>query len=179
MEEAVGGDLFTPVCLALVVLLYRQLWLLVDCGCVHHVWNFGVRRIHLFAASFSRRTFRVLYSRGARDSLACLEHLLIAKFSCWQSRACPVSCTWSTWSAVGNRTSRAGEQRSAPDTASAACTSILYRVCYAPPPNEHTSEGGRDDRGVPYQPCGIDPIKCSSAQAHPAGQMIGIGCEGL
>ena len=28
------------------------------------------------------------------------------------------------------------------DTASAACTSILYRVCYAPPPspNEHTSE---------------------------------------
>ena len=35
------------------------------------------------------------------------------------------------------------------DTASAACTSILYRVCYDPP-NEHTSEGGRDDRGVPY-----------------------------
>jgi len=32
---------------------------------------------------------------------------------------------------------------------SAACTSILYRVCYDPP-NEHTSEGGRDDRGVPY-----------------------------
>ena len=26
---------------------------------------------------------------------------------------------------------------------------LLYRVCYDPP-NEHTSEGGRDDRGVPY-----------------------------
>jgi len=35
------------------------------------------------------------------------------------------------------------------DTALAACTSILYRVCYDPP-HEHTSEGGRDDRGVPY-----------------------------
>ena len=35
-------------------------------------------------------------------------------------------------------------------SASAAYTSILYRVCYITPPNEHTSEGGRDDRGVPY-----------------------------
>ena len=33
------------------------------------------------------------------------------------------------------------------------------------PPNEHTSEGGRDDRRGPV-PCGIDPIQCSSAQAH-------------
>ena len=32
---------------------------------------------------------------------------------------------------------------------SAACTSILYRVCRMTPPDEHTSEGGRDDRGVP------------------------------
>ena len=31
------------------------------------------------------------------------------------------------------------------------------------PPDEHTSEGGRDDRRGPV-PCGIDPIKCSSAQ---------------
>ena len=31
------------------------------------------------------------------------------------------------------------------------------------PPNEHTSEGGRDDRRGPV-PCGIDPIRCSSAQ---------------
>ena len=47
---------------------------------------------------------------------------------------------------------------------SAACTSILDRVCYDHP-YEHTSEGGRDDRGVPYHAaCGIDPIQCSSAQ---------------
>ena len=26
---------------------------------------------------------------------------------------------------------------------------IMHRVCYDPP-NEHASEGGRDDRGVPY-----------------------------
>ena len=45
---------------------------------------------------------------------------------------------------------------------SAACTSILDRVCYDPP-DEHTSAGGRDDRRGPV-PCGIDPIKCSSAQ---------------
>ena len=48
---------------------------------------------------------------------------------------------------------------------SAACTSILYRVCMTPP-NEHTSEGGRDDRRGPV-PCGVDPIKCSSAQGTP------------
>ena len=33
---------------------------------------------------------------------------------------------------------------------SAACTSILDTVFVMTPPNEHTSEGGRDDRGVPY-----------------------------
>ena len=58
------------------------------------------------------------------------------------------------------------------DTASAACTSILgalgvqsatahpiYRVCYDPPAR-------RDDRGVPYTMCGIDPVpvqQCNSA----------------
>ena len=48
--------------------------------------------------------------------------------------------------------SPSGRERGDDDTASAACTSILYRVCYDPPPmNTHvTSEGGRDDRGVPY-----------------------------
>ena len=49
-----------------------------------------------------------------------------------------------------------------PGSLSTACTSILYRVCYDPPPNEHTSEGGRDGRGVPYH--AVDPIQCSSAQ---------------
>ena len=51
---------------------------------------------------------------------------------------------------------------------SAACTSILCTVFVMTPPNEHTSEGGRDDRGVPYHaepvPCGTDPIRCSSAR---------------
>ena len=32
------------------------------------------------------------------------------------------------------------------------------------PPNEHTSEGGRDDRSRGPVPCGIDPIRCSSAR---------------
>ena len=35
------------------------------------------------------------------------------------------------------------------DTASAACTSTSGTVFVMTPPNEHTSEGGRDDRGVP------------------------------
>ena len=39
------------------------------------------------------------------------------------------------------------------------------------PPNEHTSEGGRDDRGVPYHAECIDPIKCSSAQDYWGGQI--------
>ena len=32
------------------------------------------------------------------------------------------------------------------------CTSFLFiQACtHSNPPNEHTSEGGRDDRGVPY-----------------------------
>ena len=50
------------------------------------------------------------------------------------------------------------------DTASAACTSaILYRVFVMTPPKKHTSEGGRDDRGVPYT-MRNRPHKCSSAQ---------------
>jgi len=32
------------------------------------------------------------------------------------------------------------------------------------PPNEHTSEGGRDDRARGPVPCGIDPTRVSSAQ---------------
>ena len=51
------------------------------------------------------------------------------------------------------------------DTASAACTSILYRVCklMTPPNLEHTSKGrARRSRGP--VPRGIDPIQCSSAR---------------
>ena len=53
----------------------------------------------------------------------------------------------SSCSSIGHTAIAVGERGD--DTASAACTSILYRVCYDPP-DEHTSEGGRDDRGVPY-----------------------------
>ena len=53
------------------------------------------------------------------------------------------------------------------DTASAGCTSILYRVCYDPPPmNTPSSEGGRDERSRGPVPRGIDPIQCSSAQEY-------------
>ena len=53
------------------------------------------------------------------------------------------------------------------DTASAACTSIRYRVCYDPPPMNtpvregETIEGSRTMRNRPYP-----VLKCARAQQH-------------
>ena len=57
-------------------------------------------------------------------------------------------------------------------TASAAYTLILYRVCYINPPNEHTSEGGRDDRGVPYHAESTLSHQCNSAGGMPRSQCL-------
>ena len=100
------------------------------------------------------------------------------------------ACTWSTWSAVGNRTPRTGELRSAPergdDTArstlwgpSAACTSILYRVCYDPPPMStparegETIEGSRTMRNRPYP-----VLKCSSNSYMCTGRRVKVRAGG-
>jgi len=51
-----------------------------------------------------------------------------------------------------------------PQTISVGHAVVVLAVAARP---RHTSEGGRDDRGVPSRgpvPCGIDPIQCSSAQ---------------
>ena len=54
----------------------------------------------------------------------------------------------SSCSSIGH-TAIAAEERG-DDTASAACTLILYRVCYDPPPMNTPVREGDDDRGVPY-----------------------------
>ena len=82
--------------------------------------------------------------------------MLISSGSCLPAEQVPlVGC-----SSIGHTAIAVGERGD--DTALAACTSILYRVCYDPPPMNtpvregETIEGSRTMRNRPYQ-----VLKCS------------------